>query len=465
MKKRLKRILGIFALSLLSACVSDTSDSLDGLHKFSLTIDGPLTYDEELLSIATIIPSFAGLHYDENGILVVSLKSEGDGGLEAIIDEVINVISTVFGRDFITLGQAALDIPEQELESRVIVQPADYTFEELFGWHERTTSLFETNQVTLTDIDELNNRITIGVPYIDDSAAIASLNDEIAELNIPREAVTVQEERPAKIGATLLNQLRPVRGGSQIRGQYTNNARYSICTLGINVKIGGVKGFLTNSHCSLEMWQKEATKFYQPFNANSQSYVGIETKDPPWFSGVQVDWCPMNYACRHSDSIFVAFPNAGNVPDGSMGTVWKTESINSGSIEIRTTPDPRDEYVQFFKMSGKSNQTPMGLALHKVGKRTGWTSGNVNMSCFKHTQTGLIDGRPKMMDCNTRVTANFIPGDSGSAVFSRVLANNRYNHVFRGLAWGYGDYASGQRYYILSNLSVLERDLGSISIR
>ena len=128
-----------------------------------------------------------------------------------------------------------------------------------------------------------------------------------------------------------------------------------------------------------------------------------------------------------------------------------------------------DEYVQFFKMSGKEYANTPGTIMHKVGARTGWSSGQVLRSCvgsYVAAYSTTADGKKRYIDCNTEYKANGDSGDSGSPVFERRVVNGQYYHVFHGLNWGSARDNNGNFLYSLySDVRSIERDLGTITVK
>jgi len=426
-----------------------------------------LTYDERLLHVSESIPEFAGFHYNDSGNLVVSLKSANVSGELATtpaeqVKMTTNAIAGVFGEDILTAGLASrgVDVSIGKNVPQPVSRGTAYSFKELYSWYSVVTSLLDNVEVSFTDIDEVENRIVVALMPETSEEGEAWLTKELSKTNVPIEAVEFIEEERAEPNDTLRDRLRPLRGGS-----YMDFSPGSWCTLGMVVKIANEEGILTNSHCSDKIWQPDDTKYYQNYSSESNTYVGRETSDPAYFTRSTYSWCPSGYACRHSDSLFIK----SAVTSVGTGTVWKTKKINSGSLEIRTTADPMDEYIKFFKMSGKEYANPPNTIIHKVGARTGWTSGEVLRSCtesYVAAYSTTADGKERYIRCNTQYKAHADGGDSGSAVFQRRIVNGMYYHIFHGLHWGAARRSDGTFLYSLySDVESIERDLGTIAVK
>lgn len=365
-----------------------------------------------------------------------------------------------FGKDILKAGRASrgFDVSSEKAVTQPAVHETTYSFKELYEWYSTVTNLLDGIDVSFTDIDEVENRIVVGLVPETSREGKAQFIEKLGGTGVPIGAVGFVEEERVEPDATLRDRLRPLRGGSVL-----DFSPGSWCTLGMVVKIAGATGALTNSHCSDKVWQRDSTLYYQSYSTVSNSYIGRETSDPAYFTNSTYSWCPTGYACRHSDSLFIGL----STPD--IGTIWKTTGINSGSLQIRTTPDPMDEYTQFFKMSGKEYANSPGTIMHKVGARTGWTSGQVLRSCvgsYVAAYSTTADGKQRYINCNTQYKANADGGDSGSAVFERRVVNGMYYHVFHGLHWGSSRNSDGTlNYSLYSDVRSIERDLGTITVR
>jgi hypothetical protein len=72
-----------------------------------------------------------------------------------------------------------------------------YTVSQLKAWTDRATAVLELPGVTLVDLDEAKNRVTIGV---EDPSRTQAVERALSSLKIPREAIVIQ----------VTGQIRPV---------------------------------------------------------------------------------------------------------------------------------------------------------------------------------------------------------------------------------------------------------------
>lgn len=142
----------------------------------------PATYespDQRLADTGAQVPGFGGLYLDRD-----------------------NSIVHVFMLDHSQLDaakQAAESILGVERFSRKIrevrTEQAQYTIVQLSAWYEHVRMLSVPGIVS-TDLSEGENRLAVGV---EDTAAQAAVQAELAKLGIPLEAVIVRIEEPTRL--------------------------------------------------------------------------------------------------------------------------------------------------------------------------------------------------------------------------------------------------------------------------
>lgn len=379
--------------------------------------------DGRFLQLAHDVPGFGGYYFDANGDLNVYLTdlSKAPAVRAAVAD--------VAAQRPHASGQAASSDP-----ANIIIRHADYDFPQLNNWHARFTAASPDRGVTMIDTDEAQNRVFIGVT---DNAAIGRVQSQLDRLGIPRAAVVVDVVPPITLATNLTQYYRPLVGGLQIDWSGT------YCTLGVNVwytnfaqGISGAAGFYTASHCSDTPASTDGTTYSQ-----GGYQIATEKYDPPFFTNSQYFGCPSGYNCRHSDVTFAQY-NTGI--DGSHGTIAQTLSRglgdwNAGSIDIASTN---------FTVSGTAGNPTVGDYRDKVGRTTGWTSGQVSHTCTDY----YVSGHYTL--CQDQVEAYADGGDSGSPVFTEGTGSNI---GFGGIVWA----KTGAGGFIYSNLDRIAADMGT----
>ena len=94
------------------------------------------------------------------------------------------------------------------------VLPAQYSFLDLYRWHEAVESgVLTVPGVVLTDIAEDRNRMRVGVER---ASVAARVRERLASLGVPHEAVSIELASPIQRLVTMRNKIRPLMGGLQI---------------------------------------------------------------------------------------------------------------------------------------------------------------------------------------------------------------------------------------------------------
>ncbi len=348
---------------------------------------GKSSLDELFAEVASRVPAFGGM-FIEGDILFVYLLNPG----QKVAAE--RAIVAVFGRERIPAGG-------------IQVLQGQYGFAQLKNWHDRLISLLDLEGVLLTDIDEGQNRLKVGVEQL---ALASAVEQQLASLGIPKEAVLIVEAEPIVPMLTLRDKVRPLVGGLQI------NFPGFLCTLGFNAIRSSISGFVINSHCTETQGGVENTPYWQPLEA-ADTFIGTEIADPLYTK----DKCPRSLRgklCRYSDSAFAQHDPAVITDPGLLA---RTDGANTGSLTIAGS----------FRIVGESAALK-GETVNKVGRTTGWTQGQVTDTCVN---TGVLGSRIVQL-CQDFVSAGVGAGDSGSPVF-RITNSSQTNDVLLyGILWG-----------------------------
>jgi hypothetical protein len=106
--------------------------------------DGVVTVDDKFAKVAKKHPSFGGTFIDEEKDTIYVFLTDGD------LNEVVQELKRVFGEETLPQSKA------QALEAK-------YTFLQLKQWHDRLAPhVFRIPGVTWTDVDDGENRVTVG---------------------------------------------------------------------------------------------------------------------------------------------------------------------------------------------------------------------------------------------------------------------------------------------------------------
>jgi hypothetical protein len=376
-----------------------------------------LTQDDEHARMAREeVPGFAGFYLQEDGTPVMRLVDPSQRGAAE------RHLSQEFARARRNrLGGAP---------TQTIVLKANYDFAQLKGWAEKAEGLLTRSDVYLVDIDEVNNRVHVGVA---DNSTIGAVRSEAARMGIPANAIFVQTQAKPEGRATLRDRYTTMVGGTQIAfGAY-------VCTLAFNATrvSTGANIYVTNSHCTRRQYATDGITLYQPSRVTGNE-IGVEIADRALYA------CVSGVAsCRQADAAFYSNNGTRGVGQGGIARTALATGANAG---ITTVGE--------FDIVGRYTGTlPVGTVLGKTGRTSGSTYGVVTQSC-------VTIGSLRCQDVSRAWSEG---GDSGSPMYVQVGGTgDPANDVqLYGILWG-GPSTDWTTTYS-SRLSGIEADLGALT--
>ena len=328
---------------------------------------------------------------------------------------------------------APIEAPDDALSSRSQAPHSGQELQDLFA--RVAPEVMALGGTVFADHHEDTAQLVFGV---ENGAAAFGVQRALTRLEVPGTAYTVRVVEPIHFASdNLRSRHRPTQGGIQIHwGQY-------VCTLGFNVDHPGGRSFITNSHCTNNQGSTGTTAYYQPLSSVDSSPIAIEADDPEY---TRLPGCTVGKVCRYSDAARALYESG---TASNQGHIAKTDGLNNGSLTVDghfTVDDQDDAHTSF---SG---------TLHKVGRTTGWSSGNVTNTCA----TVNVSGSNIQLLCQTIVqrsgTRIVQGGDSGSPVFKRL--DDQASVELVGILWG-GN-SSGDL-FVFSPLKNVQDELGSFT--
>lgn len=322
-----------------------------------------LTPDERWALMARKVPGFAGVYVDDNGELVLRVTAAARvASAHAFADQLAATGLLLEG--------------ERVMSARR--QSATFDFAALWRAKNQAASAFADPSVVYVDIDEVANRVVIGLDRTtEDGGPGTAVTDAVAEQ--PPGMLEVRYVERA-IPASTRDTWRPVAGGIEIG--FSQGA----CTLSFAASVNGVVGFFTNSHCAGEQFGGVGERIRQP---GGGAVVGVESLDPEGFS------CNGGLECRYSDSMFVTSSGA------NIG--WFARTSSPG--------DPLSSLI-WDRYVGTVSYAALNSTVSKTGRTTGTTTGRVVRTCVDYN-----NNPGKFLLCNYDVGARAAGGDSGSPIF------------------------------------------------
>jgi hypothetical protein len=367
----------------------------------------------------------------------LQVNNEVAGFAGVVREEGVRVLLLTDGGRFYEARSAlASRLPGRQFESATVWRPVDYEWRELASWHAAVIPLLALDEVLSTDANERLNRLVVGVRAASDMLVV---REAAARRGIPAAALVLRvATRPVQL-VDLEDRVRPTVGGLRI-----NDGGAGDCTMGFNVTYGGVRRFMTNSHCTADYGEVDGRAFYQDDHGVSGDSVGVESVDPPLMDFGT--FCPTGREdCRWSDAAMVSYASGVTRRKGGIAKTTASHRWN-GSSTIAGN----------FTISGKYNPPSVGDTLHKMGATTGWTYGDVDETC---ENWDVSPGNVFFLMCQDFVNAGAWHGDSGSPVF-QLLANDTVK--LAGILWGGDppDTVSNGR-FIFSRIGNVEEDFGT----
>ena len=231
----------------------------------------------------------------------------------------------------------------------------------------------------------------------------------------------------------------------QIARPTSDPAKARLCTLGFNALRDGVAAFITNSHCTYELWATDGTPFYQAWVRSADS-IGAELDDPE-----AVHTCLLFFPCRYSESALSGYADGVDFAVGTIArTTWR--SINS-SQDGSTTIDSDNPYFDIFWVDKYPSH---GERVDKMGYETGWTSGTIETTCA----TTWFGWMKRRLMCQYGTNYRRRGGDSGAPVFKVSSGGGAtLTGIHWGSTWWLFDYTSW-----FSPLGGIEEELGQLDV-
>ena len=397
----------------------------------------PRGLDGEFARVAQEVKGFGGFFRDGSGRLNVYM-TDPDISPSQVREQLTEAGA------FDAFGASLASAPVQVLEGR-------YDYLQLAEWHHRMRPVLGIEGVVFTHVDQTRNVLEVG---IQEGTSWDAVFAKLEDLEIPAEAVTsVSSQGIVPLdGHTLRNVQRPRAGGPQIVWERPG-VGWFVCTLGFNIIRGETEGrstpdFITNSHCSAVRSQVTGTDYFQAlpeiFGGHPREFIGTEVEDPPFFTAP----CFAGWVCRWSDALVARYDRQNPV---TLGNIYRTEffgeGTSAGSLEVADD--------QLFHIRGEVPFPALGETLNKVGRTTGWTRGQVVITCGNFGVAGAAV--PTAMLCQDVVAAPSAGGDSGSPVFRQIGDSN---HVeLYGTLWG-GGAIGGQPVFVFSAMENIRIELG-----
>jgi len=429
MRTRITARFGVVALAFIASACSDPVGPSGARAPASPQARRELRgIDREFAQIARTVPGFGGLSRAPDGSAVLHLTDPNQANAAK---------QAIAARPALFRG---VDV------SRIQVRPAKFDYVRLTDWRTRIRESADLPRFVYLDIDESNNHLRIGV---EKGTSHEVFESEIAKLDVPPDAFTVEDAEPIRFLATLRDRIRPTVGGLQIAFNSADlpPGFFFVCTLGFNARSAQSSDtyLVTNSHCSGTQGGVQHTEIFQPTPLPA-NLIAIEHLDPEYFT----DGCYLHRRCRFSDASLARYFSG---TDARVGAIAQTtfRGLTSGPLTIY-------DQQPTFTITDRQPFSIFGETLDKIGRTTGWTVGTVVATCV---DVGVTDTDIVQL-CQDEVLSGNAGGDSGSPIFGSQAAFTNDVTLY-GILWGGGTTAFGP-ILVFSPLENIEFELGPLIV-
>jgi hypothetical protein len=395
--------------------------------------------EEPFFTLAGSASSSAGFYFDSTGALVVRVRDSTEYAAARSAAQ--------------SLVSAGIGLPSR-WHGVISVRPAQFTFYELASWRDSVFAhiIPAFPGVISLDMDEVRNRVVIGLARASSAALRRQLPTALAQVEVDTNAVVLEEQGPV----TPLGSGRPL---ANLRGKSITTSGFADTivggipfgpasgagggSVGLVISYNNVRSFLTCSHCTATPMSFEGDTARQPLTGPPYHLIGYEAFDP---SAHDCFIGGTNQSCRNSDA---AIYTLMDTVKSQIGLIMRTTSSSYGSAGSLTW----DTANPYFVVTGTDANPSVGIALQKVGEKTGWTYGSVTATCIDKQETFIS----AWVFCSTQTDVYNDNGDSGSPTFE-------WDHgavvKFAGITW-----ANQDGHYYFSPLTQIQGDLtGTMTI-
>lgn len=422
-------VAGIAVVGLLVGCTDDlTQPGVISPAQQSAAAIGDHRFPAEnvFVQLSAAVPSTAGFYF-EDGLLNVVVVEESEAGLA--IAAVERLIST-----------GIIQVPEGF--AGTAVAEGEYTYRELAKWR---TAIFDgvmnrLNVVTSLDLDEVANRVLVGVQSGALEQARPEIYSALDDLGVPAAAVVFREDNWVldvdMVPTSLRSNADTAVGGVEVF--FPEGGSWYGCSLGFAADYYGSPAVVTASHCSPTMFWPDESPLHQGDTLSSR-YLGWEYMDPAGST------CGTFDTCRATDAALYLVDGTVPVEVGKIARTQYRRQSSAGSLDWDTS-NP------YFIVRAESGSLYAGYEVNKMGMRTGWTYGSITGTCV------TIDYGSYRVTCTYEATYYSDGGDSGGSVFMWDGGGEAVN--LSGVHSGQNT-STGKRSF--SRLADIETELGAMT--
>lgn len=355
---------------------------------------------DQFRQLAHEAPGFAGIFFDQDGQLTVSVATEDFSS--ASMDRVLS-----WARQF-SVSVAGKSNPK--------IRRVPYDYAALADAFDRALGAAQADDnVGSARIDETRGRIVFGVKSVRQAAPMLA---RLSAAGVPADMIGFEAYEHGSTLTTLNQPRSPRIGGLQIKEH--NGA---LCTLGFNMMkwetgtdpSSSPKYFITSGHCSGTWGTHQAWPYYQATDdriGEEHETVPLRRNDPS---------CPDGTAlpCTDADVLVVAYDSGIPVTYGNVANVDASKTI-----------------IGLYNVQGTVSGALTGQTVTMVGMMSGKRTGVVQASCTNQKLFDQQINSDVWFLCTQRVGVSSQGGDSGGPVFIPFASGNPYTPSIVGIVSG-----------------------------
>jgi len=297
--------------------------------------------------------------------------------------------------------------------------------------------------VAWLDLDEVANRVVVGLEAADDPGAVRAL---ARDAGVPAEALEFERNAPYVAQSTLQDQFRPIQGGIQI--QRVSGTSRASCTLGFAALWNNQQVFLTAGHCSPNLMATDNVEQFQPT-------APLTAADSATMMGIGREIFRYSEACGSGRCAYSDAAIYGPVPSPA----WRLGRIAQPSIGCFPGPcSPPAIEVSAYWSHWVIDTTHASFIVNdlvsQIGSATGWSQGYVSRTCVDVTPSHGVTYR-----CQMFAGYGASDGDSGSPILLDIMGGPDSTVTLGGIHSG-----KSARNAVFSPWSGIVQDYGSLVV-
>lgn len=353
----------------------------------------PRPAEQGMVKLANEIHGFAGYYIER-----------GSGQLVAYVKDTATAFGTAARALNSHLMTDGFGLPQRARPKNVRIVRADYDFQTLSDYRDLVSDsiMMVVPGVAWVDLDEAINRVSVGILPSTAAQTRAAILVRTKQMGIPTAAINFVVDAYARLSVAHVSTVAGAKGAKRgkvatgaVRRLSANNLEaidydtiaagvnfedlaglQSLCTVGAVVDSGSQRLFVSDSHCTQDLYQNDGD-IVKSINATPWAY---EQNDPAPARTCAFLGFPCWYH-RSSDAAsfkLYSIP-AANTRVGLIARPSTRQYVGLGGSRDTSISATNPWLYITGTLSGSS--IVVGMEIDKIGSRGGWTYGTVSSTC------------------------------------------------------------------------------------